>query len=155
MIKHKLFFSLTAQKQFLDTMNKKGYELIGAAPFTYKFEKTNRAVCYQFIPVKGRNGYLALDYKNKDKNAKAIYAKSDVVLFKKIADKGDFTIISENELKLRLAKRKSKNYNLSLCLIALGILMATLGSRVSSLPLTLLSVIVLVLSFIMMITSKK
>ena len=151
----KIFLSAEDEHKFLKQMNGKGFELMSASPFTYNFDKTDREVAYQYIPIKGRRGYNALDYKSKDKDAKAVYAKSDIALFKKSADKGDFTILSANELNLRLIKRRSAAFNRSLALIALCALLATLGARANSTPPVILSAILLVFAIIGIIKNKN
>lgn len=156
MIKRKIFFSVADEREFLNKMNSEGYELVKASPFTYVFEKTDREVNYQHIPIKnGRRGFSALDYKTRDSDAKAVYLKNDIALFKKPSDKGGFSILPQSEIELRLAKRRTKQNNLAVCFIALGVLLATLGSRAKAGYVVCLSVIVLIYAFVMMINSRK
>ena len=47
---HKIFFSFADECGWLEKMNKEGYELMSAAPLTFRFEKTNNTVNYEYIP---------------------------------------------------------------------------------------------------------
>lgn len=105
---HKIFFSFADECGWLEKMNKEGYELMSAAPLTFRFDKTNNTVNYEYIPLKrGKKSFLALDYKKKDKDLKAIYATSDMALFKKTKSKGLPELMTINEKKLAFERYRS------------------------------------------------
>lgn len=96
---HKIFLSFADEERWLYKMNEDGYELVRASLFTFAFEKTGKAVKYSYIPLKhGRRSFTALDYKNRDADIKAVYANSEMALFKKPTDSGEQRLLSRSEL---------------------------------------------------------
>ena len=130
--KRKIFLSFKDEEKWLKALAERGYELVRAAPFLYEFERTEKSVIYEYIPLKnGKRGFDALDYKAKDGCAKAVYCKNDIALFKKSAEKGAFTIQSESEKRLALAKRKTGLFTRALIFLAVFGMLVMLASRLS------------------------
>lgn len=139
---HRMFFSFFDEKRWLDKMNEDGFELMRASLFTYVFEKTDKSVRYEYIPLRrGRKSFLALDYKNKDKDVKAVYGKSDMALFKKPADKGASSVMTAGEKRLAFERYKSSLSVYSLVFFALAAMFALLARRADMKLLLIASVI--------------
>ena len=139
---HRMFFSFFDEKRWLDKMNEDGFELMRASLFTYVFEKTDKRVRYEYIPLRrGRKSFLALDYKNKDKDVKAVYGKSDMALFKKPADKGAPSVMTAGEKRLAFERYKSSLSVYSLVFFALAAMFALLARRADMKLLLIPSVI--------------
>ena len=133
MLIRKLFISHTAEKKWLESMNAKGYELVSAAPFSYTLEKTGKRVSYEYIPLrKGKRTFDALDYKKKDKSARAVYCKSDMALFKKPADAGAFTVADEGEKRIMFAWYRNGIWTRALVYLAVFAMLSMLASRFSA-----------------------
>ena len=127
---HRMFFSFFDEKRWLDKMNEDGFELMRASLFTYVFENTGKSVRYEYIPLRrGRKSFLALDYKNKDKDVKAVYGKSDMALFKKPADKGAPSVMTAGEKRLAFERYKSPLSVYSLVYFAVAAMFALLARR--------------------------
>lgn len=107
-VKHRMFFSFVDEGRWLEKMNSDGLELMRAAPFKFEFEKTDTQVQYEYVPLcGGKSHFSVLNYKKKDKNLKAVYAKSDMALFKKPKSKGKSELLTNAELFLAFARYKS------------------------------------------------
>ncbi len=127
-VKHRMFFSFVDEGRWLEKMNSDGLELMRAAPFKFEFEKTDTQVQYEYVPLRrGKKSFSALNYKKKDKNLKAVYAKSDMALFKKPKSKGKSELLTNAELFLAFARYKSSisiNALIMLAFTAVFILLA-------------------------------
>lgn len=148
-VKRKYFLGTAKEKAYLDKMNADGYELVSAAPFTYVFEKTDRQVNYEYVMLKhGKRSYLAFNYKERDPNAKAVYANGDCALFKKAVEDGEFTLFSDTDEKRlnRAQKKTSFNTNMTI-FIALTVIFITLGKNATP------SIVCAVLSALLAITN--
>ena len=130
----KIFLSFVGEKRWLEKMNEEGYELMSAAPFTYTLEKTDERVTYEYVYLKkGKKSFDELDYKSRDRDARAVYANAETALFKKPVSKGEITIFSgDSERRLNLLKRRSAVYTESICLFAAVMLLCMLWSRTSA-----------------------
>lgn len=139
---HRIFFSFFDEKRWLDKMNEDGFELMHASLFTYAFEKTDKRVRYEYIPLAhGRKSFLALDYKTKDKDVKAVYGKSDMALFKKPADKGTPSVLTAAEKRLAFARYRSSLSIYSLVFFAAAAIIALPARRADMKLLLIPSVI--------------
>ena len=128
MIIRKMFLSFIGEKRWLEKMNRDGYEPTRVTPYTYEFEKTDKSVVFEYVFLKnGKKSFDALDYKQKDADAKAVYANAEVALFKKPADKGAFTILTESQKKVNLLRKRSSLY--TECLIFLAVTMTKTGHQ--------------------------
>ncbi len=109
MVITKFFISFIKEKNWLEQMNKKGYELKKRSGFVYMFEKTDTEVLYEYVFLKnGKRSYCEFDYKSKDTDAKAIYGNADMFLLKKPKSKGKVTVFQTlDEKKLNAAKKKA------------------------------------------------
>lgn len=111
---NKIFITTYSEKKWLDKMADDGYELIKHQGILYEFEKTDKRIFYQHIFLKkGRKSYLELDYKKKDKDAKAIYGNGFVALFRRYKESPK--ILSSDELRLNYLKHKQKRTTSYLC----------------------------------------
>ena len=121
MVRKKFFISFLKEYEWLESKNRNGYELESRKLNCYNVSKTLVPVEYEYVFLKkGKKSYKEFDYKSRDKDAKAVYANADVLLVKKPLVKGDITVFSGREEKLRNAAEKRTSLNIS-ALIMLGI----------------------------------
>ncbi len=134
MIKKKFFLSFVNEKRWLEKMNGDGFELVKAAPFTYQLEKTDKKIIYEYVCFKhGKRDFDNFNYKLKDSGAKAVYLNGETALFKKDAQKGEFTLFaSADEKKLNYLRRRSSLYMTSLCFLAASVCCLMLYRRLEA-----------------------
>lgn len=122
----KIFLTVYAEKKWLESQAKIGYELTKRDGFTYIFEKTDRQVCYSYVFLKnGRKSFQALDYKNKDKKACAIYGNGYVALFKRYDEKPE--ILGRDELKLNFLRHRQSRFTSALCIMVAALCFGALS----------------------------
>ena len=144
-VKHRIFLSFADEKRWLENMNRDGYELMSVSPFTYTFEKTDTAVFYEYIPLsRGRKSFKSLDYKKKDRDMRAVYANSEMALFKKPLDKDMPKLMSVSEKLLAFAKYRVSLSTYALVFLAVGAIFIMLGGR-AGIPLMYAPAILFVL----------
>lgn len=129
--RNKLFISILAEKKWLENMNRLGYEPISAGLGSYKFEKTDRRLKFEYVFLKnGRKSFKEFDYKSKDARCKAVYANADRALFKRLDSAGEFTLFGSDEERILNAERKKTALN-SQALLNMGlVLIFTLLSEI-------------------------
>lgn len=144
---HKFFLSFADELRWLEKMNKDGYELMSVSPMTYKFEKNDNRVQYEYIPLRhGKKSFIALDYKNKDKNTKVVYASYDIALFKKSQNKGLPAILTTKEKRLAFERYRSSLSLHSIIYIAIFAMLSLIAGRFSVYPLYIMSAFFLIFS---------
>ena len=122
----KIFFSVNGEKKWLEAQAQKGYELVKRDGFGYVFEKTDKKVCYSYVFLKnGRKSFLALDYKNKDKKAKAVYGNGYVALFKRYDQKPE--ILGDDGQKLNYLRHRQSRFTAALCMMAAALCFGALS----------------------------
>ncbi len=122
----KIFFSINSEKKWLESQAEKGYELVKREGFSYIFEKTEKRVCYSYVFLKnGRKSFLALDYKNKDKKAKAVYGNGYVALFKRYDEKPE--ILDRDSLKLNYLRHRQSRFTGGLCIMVAALCFGALS----------------------------
>ena len=137
-----MFLSFIGEKRWLEKMNRDGYEPTRVTPYTYEFEKTDKSVVFEYVFLKnGKKSFDALDYKQKDADAKAVYANAEVALFKKPADKGAFTILTESQKKVNLLRKRSSLYTECLIFLAVTMMLIMLWVRQSMLIMLLFAIV--------------
>ena len=110
------FLTTYGEKKMLEAQAQNGYELIKREGFSYIFEKTDKKVCYSYVFLKnGKKSFMALDYKNKDKNAKAVYGNGYVALFKRYDQKPE--ILSRDEQKKNILRHRQSRFTSALCIM--------------------------------------
>lgn len=148
----KIFLTVYGEKKFLEKKAAEGYELVKRVGFSYIFEKTGKDVHYGYVFLKkGRKSFIALDYKKKDGDAKAVYGNGYVALFKKYNEKP--SVLPYEQRKVNYLEYRQKRMTGSLCLIMGGCCASVLARRIFA-PLYILAALCLLLSFVYIYDTK-
>ena len=119
----KLFFTTNGEKKWLEKMAREGMLLVKRRGFTYIFEKTDKQIFYRHIFLKkGRQSFARLDYKQKDKDAKAVYGNGYVALFYRLGEEP--CILPRDKLRSNYLMHKQRRTTGYLCYFMASLIVA-------------------------------